>query len=81
MDTIDHAGLGPDHPPQLATDCPHCVRITKLCKAFREFGYSNLTIAETRDAYHLAMAREVTAEDGIIAMFTRGQLREAGLVQ
>lgn len=76
---IDHGDLGPDHPPQLATDCKHCVRITKLCRAFRDFGYTNLTIAETREAYHIAMSRETTAEDGIIAMLTRSQLVEAGL--
>lgn len=77
---IDHGDLGPDHPPQLTTDCPHCQRITKINRALREFGYSTLTIAETREAYHVAISREVTAEDGIIAMFTRGFLRDAGLV-
>jgi hypothetical protein len=77
---IEHGDLGPDHPPQLATDCPHCQRITKLCRAFREFGYSDLTMAEARDAYHVAMTRGVTAADGIIAMLTRSQLVEAGLV-
>jgi hypothetical protein len=78
---IDHGTLGPDHPVALATDCPHCQRITKLRKAFREFGYTDLTTEEQREAYHVAMAREVTAEDGIIAMLTRSQLREAGLVR
>lgn len=80
MVTIEHGDLGPDHPAPLATDCPHCQRITRLCIAFRQFGYSTLTIAETREAYHAAMAGEVTAADGIIAMLTRSQLVEAGLV-
>ncbi len=83
-DEIDHddaaPGTGP-HPAWLAKDCPHCQRITKLTKAFREFGYADLTIAETREAYHVAMIRKPTAEDGIIAMLTRSQLVEAGIVK
>ena len=35
---------------------------------------------ECREAYNLAMTRDVTAADGIIAMLTRSQLVEAGLV-
>jgi hypothetical protein len=78
--TIDHGDLGPDHPDSIADGCPQCIRVARLRKAFRDFGYTDLTIAETRDAYHLAMARKPTAEDGIIAMLTWSQLRDAGLV-
>lgn len=58
-----------------------CQRIGRLCKGFREFGYADLTIAEARTAYHIAMLRQPTAKDGIIAMLTRSQLVEAGLVE
>jgi hypothetical protein len=79
-DTITHGHFGADHPARIASDCKHCQRIVRLTRGFREFGYKDLSLAETRDAYNLAMEREVTAEDGIIAMLTRSQLREAGLV-
>ena len=79
-DLIDHPGIGADHPPQYARDCPHCQRIARLCKGFRDFGYAGLTMDECREAYNLAMTRDVTAADGIIAMLTRSQLVEAGLV-
>ena len=78
---IDHGDLGPDHQASIASDCPHCQRITKLCKAFRDFGYTDLTIAEQREAYHIAMTRKPDATDGIIAMLTWSQLRDAGLVK
>lgn len=80
-DIIDHSAIEQgEHPAWLAKDCPHCQRITKLCKAFREFGYTDLGIREQREAYHVAMIRKPGAEDGIIAMLTRSQLVEAGLV-
>ena len=80
-ENIEHGTFGSDHPIALARDCPHCQRVAKLCKAFRDFGYSDLTIAEQREAYNLAMTRPVDAADGIIAMLTRSQLVEAGLVK
>ena len=78
---IHHGDLGPEHPASIADGCCHCIRIAALCRGFRDFGYSTLTIAECREAYHAAMTREVTAADGIIAMLTRSQLIEAGLVK
>ena len=88
-DTIDHSaidGVAPSHwtkdthPAWMAKDCPHCQRIGALTKAFREFGYTDLRLAEARAAYHVAMTRDTTAEDGIIAMLTRRQLVEARIV-
>jgi hypothetical protein len=89
-DIIDHGSIkevAPGHWTEsthaawMAKDCPHCQRITKLLRAFREFGYSDLTVREQREAYHVAMLRKPTATDGIIAMMTRSQLVEAGLVK
>lgn len=56
-DIIDHSVIpnASDHRAWMARDCKHCQRITKLRAAFREFGYTDLTIAEQRDAYHTAM--------------------------
>ena len=81
-ETVHHdESYGSDHPIMLVRDCPHCQRITKFLRAFREFGYGDLTITEQREAYDVAMVRRPTAEDGIIAMMTRSQLEEAGLVK
>jgi hypothetical protein len=78
---IDHGDLGPDHPASIADGCRHCIRIAALNRALREFGYASLTMAESRDAYHIAMQRKPDASDGIIATLTRSQLEQAGIVR
>jgi hypothetical protein len=68
--------------------CPLCgpriernKRITAFHRSFIEFGYTALTRDETTLAYDLAMSREPTAADGIIARLIRSQLVEAGIVE
>lgn len=75
------------HRPSYASYCRHCAKavqraktITALYLAFKDFGYTGLTRDETEAAYDIAMIRKPTAEDGIIAMLTRTQLEQAGVV-
>jgi hypothetical protein len=78
---ITHARQGAisPHAPTVTPVCDDCRRIKALLVAFRDFGYSTLTLVEMREAYDIATTRKPDASDGIIAMLTRSQLEEAGL--
>lgn len=79
---IKHSVPGsiPEHTPDMISVCPDCGRIRAFHKAYREFGYSTLTIAQMSESYEAAMRGEITDGD-IIAILARRELIEAGIVK
>jgi len=87
----DVTGMWHQHMPAYSDMCPVCGpaiaarkvradRVKAIHRSLVDFGYSGLTLDDAGAAYDIAIVRKPTAADVIIAMMTRSQLRDAGLV-